>query len=284
MRKRIVLLLTLLFIGAVATGAIWRGTKGIPEVKALAAMKQPTQSKNPLRDLDEKAKGARGGDLNSISELADDIITQYGFLESDASAKEAVKERLVGAEIRFQREGIGGIPEENVALMINSLAAEFGAPDFMKTDVQQVRHIRIARMAYLPNLINQRVAGRVKGSQETTRSSVSSELSPLEATYIAMDLIYQKLNLEEFQVSPREFRANINKKRVAAWEAHQSRKRQSGGLAAEEPAAEALYQMNEAVPTSKQEELKQVSSRAAAMMSEGFLSLANSALDTLGID
>jgi hypothetical protein len=270
MRRRIVLLLTLLFIGAVAIGVLWRGNKGIPEVKGLAAMKQPTQSKNPLSDLDKKAKDARGGDVNSISELADDIITKYGFFESDASAKEAVKDRLVGAEVRFQRDGSGGIPEENVALMINGLATEFGAPDFMKTDVQQVRHIRVARMAYLPNLINQRVAGR----------SVSSELSPLEATFVAMDLIYQKLNVEEFQVTPQEFRANVNKQRLAAWEDHQSRKSQGK----EEPAPEAAYQMKEAVPTSKQEELKQISHRAAALMSEGFLSRANSALDTLGID
>jgi len=284
MRKRIVLLLTLFFIGAVATRAIWDGTKEIPEVKALAAMKQSAQSINPLRDLDEKAKGARRGDLKSISELADDIITRYGFFESDASAKEAVKERLVGAEVRFQRDGKGGIPEENVALVINGLAAEFGAPDFMKTDVQQVRHIRIARMAYLPNLINQPIAGRVEGSQRPTRSSVNSKLSPLEATYVAMDLIYQKLNVEEFQVTPREFRANVNKKRLAAWEAHQSRKSQSQGEVAEESTAEGVYQMKKALPTSKREELKQVSGRAVAMMSEGFLSLANSSLDTLGID
>lgn len=246
-------------------------------------MKQSAQSKNPLRDLDEKAKGARGGDLKSIDELANHIITQYGFFEYHDSAKEAIKERLVSAEVRFQRERIGGIPEGNVARMINSLAAELGAPDFMKTDVQQVRHMRMARMAYLPNLINQRVARLGEVSQASTHPSVSSVLSPLEAMYIAMDLIYQKLNLEEFQVSPREFRANLNGKRVAEWEAHQSRKRQGASLAAGEPAAEAVYQMNEAVPTSKQEELKRVSGHAAAMMSEGFLGLANSSLDMLGI-
>ena len=99
--------------------------------------------------------------------------------------------------------------------MINNLAVELAAPEFMKTDLVQVRHIRMARMVFLPNLINQPPRGQSGANRRTKGSSVNETMSPLEAVFFSpMDLIYQKTNSDDFQVSPREYRSNLNKKRL----------------------------------------------------------------------
>jgi hypothetical protein len=106
-------------------------------------------------------------------------------------------------------------------------------------------------------------------------------MSPVEAMYIAMDLVYQKIHLEEFQVSPREFRANLNKKRQKLWE---TRKTQDGGGREQQENTEPSFQVQQATPSSRSTELKGMSARVASIKPAEFLSLLKSSLQTLGID
>jgi len=270
MKKRIGVVLILLLMGSFAAYALRPGTTGLPEVKVSANMKQNKPAQNPLADINAKAKRSKGGDRQSISELADDIFSQYGLLDSIPSVKASIKERLIKAEMNFQKKGGASVREEKIATMINELTTKLGGPEFMKTDAQQVRFLRVARMAQLPDLINQ------SQTRRKTHKSIHSELSPLEAMFIAMDLIYQKLNSDDFQMTPSEFRADINRR-------HLELSRRDRSSNSNESSSESVYQVKQSEPTSKASELREASKRAAGINRADFLKFANSALDTLGI-
>lgn len=284
MKKRTVLLLTPLLTCAFVSGAIWHNTNSFAQSKVSVDMEQEGLSKNPFYVLNEKAKAVNGGDQNSISELADDIISQFGLLDVLSGAKEAVKKRLVRAEINFQKGEKRGIPEENIVLMVNELADRLLAPDYAKTDLQQVRHIRVSRMQYLPNLINQQDADKKGASQKKIGSSINPNMSPLEAAYVAMDLIYQKTFTEDFQVTPQEFRDNLNKKRLEMWQAHQAEKAQSNSRQTADSVSEPVYELQAAESNLNRDKMRLTSDRASTMRRADLLNLLNSSLDTLGIE
>ncbi len=109
-----------------------------------------------------------------------------------AFTKNSMKDRLARAEMHYRATGEGGVPEENVAMMVNDLATKFGAPEYAKTDRDQARFLRVRMMADLPNF----------AGQDVKESSINPVMSPLEGTAVAMALLQQKLYNEEFQVTP----------------------------------------------------------------------------------
>jgi len=248
---------------------IWKGTDSNPETEVRAKVKKENKGDfNPLHGLNEKARKSSAGDQVALNELVDDIMTQYGLLNGIPGAKEAVKDRIVRAEVRYQQIG-KGISEQKLVKMINNLAQAFAAPEFMKTDIQQVRYMRVSRMVFMPNLINQR-----KHQETKSDTAINGEMSPVEAMYIAVDLVFQKLNVEDFQVTPREFRANANKRRQELW----------ANRAASFQTTEKVFQMKAAQAPSKTEEVKETYRRVAAIKPAELNQLLDSMMSTLGID
>jgi hypothetical protein len=276
MKIRYVLVLTTLVVGVSGARAIWKNNN--PELEAFAEMKQENQKSNPLDDLNEKAKRASIGNQAAVKDFVDEITAQYGLLEYAGDVtKEGIKDRIVSAEIQYQADG-KGISEASLTQMINDLTNSLSAPDFMKTDVEQVRFLRVVRMSMLPNLINQRAKALRSPSRQP--SAINSEMSPIEAMYIAMDLVHQKLNLEEWQVSPAEFRAKRHEKRKALYEARRSQSSQSS-MPSDYVEPTAVLKYREAP---KMEQFSGVSRRAKAMGPTEILELVNSSLKTIGIN
>lgn len=117
---------------------------------------------------------------------------------------DAIKDRLVRAEINY-RQGRGqGIAEAKVVQMVNLLAHKLGAPAYTRTNAFEVRRLQLGILPYLPDLLARPRAG--DASRVRTRgTSINATLSPLEATYVAASLIQQKRYNEDYQLTHAEW-------------------------------------------------------------------------------
>jgi hypothetical protein len=168
-----------------------------------------------FQELEEKAKLAQNDNETAISELADSIFKEVGSADIPADVITGIKGRLIRAEKKF-RKNKKGVREENIVRMINELADKFQAPAYAKTSPLQVRLARVELMKYMPSFIAQETRPERKGLKKKVGTSINPEVSPLEAAYIAMLLIHQKMLNEQYQQTPDEYTANLHKWRAAA--------------------------------------------------------------------
>jgi hypothetical protein len=144
-----------------------------------------------------------------------------------------------------------------------------------------VRVVRVGLMFELPNLIAQDDPGDKKHKKKIG-SSINPLMSPLEATTVTMFLLQQKMVNDAFQVSHKQFFADLHKNQLQKWEEWRAKKDGTAidnGQAQGQPA-----QKLRVVSNSKRENARRAAKRAAEAMSpDALLNLADSSLDTLGI-
>ena len=203
MNRRTITALSLLLCCAMLGGATWVAstkTAGGGFDEQAGADARPARL---LGELNDKAKAAKSGNEESVRALADEVFKTADLNEAPAGMLDAVKDRLVRAEIGYRSGNDEGIPEINVVKVINGLAQGFNAPEYAKTSKFEVRQLRVRTLLLVPNLIadGQRPA--------KVGDSISDRMSPMEATFITALLLRQKLSNPEFQVTHAE--------RVSKW-------------------------------------------------------------------
>jgi hypothetical protein len=152
----------------------------------------PTVSQSLAQRLDEKARRASTtGNENDIRDAVEEAISSSVLHGGDLA--QVVKERAATAEIRFRRGQHKPIAEKDLVSTINNLADRFNAPDYAKTSIEQVRMLRMALMVKSPHVV---------GTLPEQKGHISSDMSPLEAAYVTLSLILQKLHTPAFQVAP----------------------------------------------------------------------------------
>lgn len=179
-------------------------------------------------------------------------------------ALSVVNERLVSSEVKYRREGRGGISEGRLVNSLNKLTKQLAAPDFARVSVAQVRYLRVNLLAVCPSLISD------SGERRLGRSIIKTDMSPLEAAALSLILVTQKLSNEDFQVTPREWDRNSYQKQVAKWKAFRS-----GRPAALRQKLKAI----EATESAKSKELRQAFTNHASDIE----ALVDSALTEIGI-
>lgn len=196
-RNRI-LLLSLLIFCVIAFGIGWRSIRYVPA----------EGDSNMFTDVETAAKKAKNNDEKAIRELADAIFN-YSAPMIPPIASEDMKDRLVRAEIKY-RNGQKGIREEDIVKTINDLADTFDAPDYAKTSRLQVKILRMRLMGDFPSFIAQERDDKKKGLKKKVGDTVNPEASPLEAAFITMMMVQQKMLNKDFQKTPEEFAATLN--------------------------------------------------------------------------
>jgi hypothetical protein len=136
--------------------------------------------------IELKAVKAQAGDEGSVRDLAYSIFERFGWANRDA-VRNQVGERITRSELSYRSGQQSPIREEDVVKAFNSLVSRVGAPDYARTSPEQVRYLRTALMMRAPHLVA--AAGRRAGERELPRT-----MSPIEATYVTLSLIHQKLN------------------------------------------------------------------------------------------
>ena len=214
--------------------------------------------------MNNQARAARGGQEVPVRELADSVFIAIGVGTDENGPADELKERVVRAELNY-RHGVGkGIPEGNVVRLVNELARKFDAPGYARTGLGEVRKLRMGMFSYLPHLIN----GQSKRAPQQVGTSISREMSPLEAVYVTTLMLEQKRYNDEYQVTPKERAA---------------KKHNAKGTAASPVSTEARLSVEPA--SARQKEMADLISRGLSNKTAAeLLELTHKSLDVLGVD
>jgi hypothetical protein len=118
-------------------------------------------------------------------------------------------------------------------MVVNGLAMKFKAPEYAKTSQYEVRRLRMSALPLMPNFIAKERSAKAEGhSVEESQakqigSSINPKMSPMEAAFIMVLLLKQKVSNPDYQVTQAE--------RASKWvEQHSSREKNKKPLAKNE--------------------------------------------------
>jgi hypothetical protein len=205
MNKNLKLILSLSVFCFLVIGMTWVSKSA--RVHSESQSQPEIQSKSGVERINAKARAVKGADSEAIKGLTDEIMSQYGWDDAPASVRDSVKSRLVSAEENFHKGNHKGISETDVARAVNGFVAKFNTPDYSRTSPSEVREVRGRLLTQLPDFVGR---GRVENgkSQAKKAGSQIAEMSPVEAAYTTMAVVYQKLNNPDFQKTQAERRAS----------------------------------------------------------------------------
>jgi hypothetical protein len=163
--------------------------------------------------VEEKARLLQDNNQDTYRALADEIFkAAHGFgvmsvvhgigpTKIPAPLDNVIKDRLVFAEMQY-RQGRGkGVSEQSIVDFTNMLGQKLNLPDYAQTSPAQVRHIRMWLISVNPTLMGRGAARPNMHEGE----SISSELSPLQATHLLLEVMGHKLFDPYFQLTPAEW-------------------------------------------------------------------------------
>jgi hypothetical protein len=295
MKKGFVLLFSLLVFGLVIGGTMWHNANSFAQI-VIPPEGGTTELDWKLNQIDEKALEAQGNEEPAVRELADEVFNKAAFAIIPVADREAMKERVLNAEMDYRNGRSEGIAEENIVQTVNELADKLNAPDFARTSALQVRVLRAGLLNDYPNFIAQdTTSGEIgvlpaDGGEPSwgvaIGDSVSSTMSPLEAVYVTALMLEQKILNESYQYTPEEWVDEVYNKAVTQWQADQQAEPPSG----EPGEAQAQTRLTASGDNAKRAQMVQacIASAPALLYSESqnpsdSPNLYDATLDTLGI-
>jgi hypothetical protein len=204
--RRIVLLKALL-ISCVALTTIWL----VSSKWTGAQSKEKTLSMYVADDinlLDEKASCAIGTDETAVRDLAVAVVDWAVARQLPELFSRPYKERLFRAEMRFRRGDSPGASETSIVRLIDGLAEKLDAPDYARSDGDEVHQLRLNLSYMTPHLVV--ATSEVNEANDPAARKLPEALSPVEAVFVTRFLIMQKEINESFQTTPSE-RSQVRK-------------------------------------------------------------------------
>jgi len=268
------------FLCAIA-GALWLSATSSVRSSPNSPRAAGDQNLSSFARINDAARTAAKGDSAAIRELTGAIFDAVGFPEIPVRTQEEMKERIIRSEFNYRSTGKGGIPEKNIVKMINGLAQKLDLPDYARVDGMLVRQVRVKMFTQLPTLFSQAVTKEEKG-RGGVGSALKTEMSPVEAFYLASFLLQQKLLNESYQLTPKDWRAELHQKQIQRWQDFRTFK-DSGkkGAPPRELPKEGLFVRE---PSAKSIEMSNAMSHAKGKMKlTDLFDLANTSLDDLGV-
>lgn len=265
MNKNMKVVISLLAFFFLVIGITWVSKSA--KVHSESQQQSEIRTKSGVERINDKAKAVKGPDKASIRGLTDEIMSQYGWDNAPSAVTGSIKERLVSAEEDFQKGNHKGISEVEVARAVNGFVTKFKTPDYSRTSPSEVREVRGRLLTVLPDFVGR---GRVENgkSEFKKRGATIAEMSPVEAVYTTMAVVYQKMYNPDFQLTQTE--------RRASWIDKHSKSPRSAGKADSQPSATA---------TARQQEMEGALRRVATTTPlQDLFSLPDKVLDVLGIE
>jgi hypothetical protein len=187
MNKRFIFLMSLSLLVLGGLSLFWLSTNTKVEAQ---------QIEHPFDSINNKAKLARNGEAAATGEFVSEIFRVSGFDRQLAGLTgSSMKTRIKRAEIRYRLGQSDGVPEMKIVRTINGLARKLGLPNYAKTDIYEVRKLRLSLMPDFPQVVT-------SSTQATyTSAEPNSNLSPAEAAFILAMMLQQKLTNPEYQVT-----------------------------------------------------------------------------------
>jgi len=273
MKKNKKIAVSLLVFCFLVIGTTWVSKSGrvhsaSQSVKSAPQTKPEVQPKSGVERINDKAKAVKGGaDTDAIRGLTDEIVSQYGGDSAPPDVAASFKNRLVNAEEDFHNGNHKGISDTDVARAVNGFVTKFKTPEYSRTSPSEVKEIRGRLLTVLPDFVGR---GRVVNGRASikARGARIADMSPVEAAYTTMAVVYQKMYNPDFQLTKTE--------RSASWIEKHSRTPRTVGKASSQPSATAI---------ARQHEMEGVLQRVATTTSlQDLVSLPDKVLDVLGVE
>lgn len=162
----------------------------------------------PYKRVNDKAAATANGGERAIRELADAVLKLITSDRSPSAILSPFMKRVAQAEIDYRSGRKAGIPEANIVRVVDHLAVKLGAPNYARTDEDEVRDKRLSITQIMPNFIPRWPLGAGEESPAGLLYTVDPLMSPLEAVYVTHSLITQK-EFSEFSLLTTEERADV---------------------------------------------------------------------------
>src|SRR6266540_1240399 len=294
-RLKVISIISLSVFGSLT---IWLTTHWL--VRGQSRQNTPSYLPQPYARVNEKAGAVKGGDERAIRELADAVLLLTIGDRVPSVFVSPYKERLIRAESNYRRGQKEGIPETNTVSVIDQLVRELSAPEYAKTDEDQVHDTRLAISSLMPHFIVQRPLRSGEKSSNGPPYTVDPTMSPLEAVYVTRFLIMQKETNESSLITPTEradLRATIKKLTDSGFQlTWRERNAVMAALIGQELATRARQQTAEQTTnqtrvflsagpsSSRYQEMQEVFHRAYTMKVSDAVVLTNRSFELLGIE
>ena len=151
------------------------------------------------RQLDQKAVFVHAGNAQAIADLSSTVFQRVGIpVEADNAFHYTA--RLAQAETDYIHGAHAAIHEEDLVRANNNFVLALGAPEWAQTTQPEVRKLRMEFMARYPQLL----ANLGPPDENGRFQALSNNISPIEASFLATSLLYQKLYVPAYQLSSKE--------------------------------------------------------------------------------
>ncbi len=255
MNKRFLIFFGLSLTITFGLGGIW-----LIKDRSVSAYTNPEPT-HPFVEVNALALASRSGSVEDSKELVGEIIKVAGFdSELRGFTASSIKDRVGRAENNFQQGNSGGVSEAKVVRTLNGLVRKFNLPAYVRTDIYEVRKLRLNLLSQFPQIINQKNQPRQPISVST---NLDATMSPAESVFVLGLLIQQKLANPEYQQTYSE--------RISRWtETHNHSPGRNGP--------------SNPAPNRSREIRDALNSAASATSISDALQLSAMTLNTLGID
>ncbi len=199
MKKTILFVLSLGMFATLGSGLFFWSERNVAQAENIP---------HPLETINQKAIDARTGNQADAEELVGEVIRVAGF-ESEliGFTASSIKQRVGRAESRYRLGQSAGIPERKIVRTVNGLVKKFNLPEYSKTDLYEVRKLRLTLLPNFPHLISQKTQSV---QPRTVGAGLDTEMSPAESVLILSLMIQQKLLNQDYQLTKTERRNRWN--------------------------------------------------------------------------
>lgn len=174
----IVIVLGLMIFGGISTGYL----------SPVSTTAQQSQQ-DVFAAINQKAKeNKQSPSFAKSEELAGLLIQGLSVFELPEELQTPIKQQMATASLN----GSSMIDENNIAIAVNNLADQAGAPNYAYTNFEQVKVVR----KFLNRLIPEVVSG-------------SGQMTDMEAFAVFVSTLSQKTDNDAFMVTPAEFTASM---------------------------------------------------------------------------
>src|SRR5258707_1591237 len=143
------------------------------------------------RRIAEITNALKTGDEAAIRELAE-LVWLITTRNQTPQIAQPLKERLVRAEIDYRNGKKEGIPESKFVDVVNYLAKTFAAPVYAQWQLEEAKTLRFGQAYPLFHSLAPNLAAMSEAEQKAVPLHINSSMSPIEAVYFTLTLIFQK--------------------------------------------------------------------------------------------
>lgn len=180
---------------------------------------QPSLSNQSVyTHINNQATLSRAGNSAAAKELSRQLFRNIA-VSPDLADTFGFTDRIAHAEISYRSNNHRPVRETDIVRAVNNLANTIGAPQWARTNTAEVRKLRMHLVVIYPQLIASQKQPSARGNFE----AVSEKMSPMEASYVAATMVYQKIYNVEYQFTEKEKQQNSGLAEAAIQSEHEKR-------------------------------------------------------------